>query len=495
MTTTVDNSAEAPAPHGDYALKTGLFLVAMVAVTLYLVFSSARSSPGGLFEDCCAILLIWVTAVPTWQFIVSRRRTTPFFAAVSALYGVYFGVPRFNDRPLFGVEKWEPPAESVAPALAVALLGVTALTVAYQLGGPLVRRVPRMTRALDLRRALPLFLGATSISVALRLATARVEIPMSVQQPLVVVQAVGEMCMAGMLLAYLRGQLPRSQQFFLIAVIGVQVASGVLTGVLANALWPVFALFFVYAWEKRRLPAGAILAMAIVFVPINAAKHEFRERYGVNTSDVAAETVLARANGFVSAIEHTAENMTVREMLDVTGGRLGLLATLAVVVYQTPSRVPYWDGYSYQDIPWHFIPRFLVPSKPAISFGQEFPRRYGLIDYENVDTAFNFPQLVECYANFGIAGVVAGMALFGIIYRLMDHSLAASSGGILIAAVLYSHLLNIETDFADVFGGLPLLILVLYAFLRILPGDASAHPEGAVQDTAALSLPVRDLDA
>jgi hypothetical protein len=303
------------------------------------------------------------------------------------------------------------------------------------------------------------------------------------------------MCQAGMLLAYLRGLLPRSQQLFLIGVITVQLVSGILTGILANALWPVFGLFFVYCWERRRLPLGVILAMAIVFVPMNAAKHEFRARYGLQASDIAGQTVLARAGGFVVALKHTTESMTVREMLDVTGGRLGLLATMAVVVYQTPSRVPYWEGYSYQDLLWHSIPRLLVPSKPAVSFGQEFPRRYALIDYEDVGTAFNFPQMVECYANFGIAGVGVGMIIFGLVYRLMEYSLVVNTTGILIATVIYSHLTNIETDCADVFGGLPLLVLVLYGFLRILPSEATSPDRSDEGTTIPAPEPLNTLDS
>ena len=121
--------------------------------------------------------------------------------------------------------------------------------------------------------------------------------------------------MAGLLLAYLRGLLARWQQFFLIGIIAIQVFSGVLTGLLANGLWPLLSIFFAYAWERRRLPVGIILAAVIVFVPMNAAKHEFRERYGVQASEMTGQTVFRRADGFALAVQHTVQQMTVREML------------------------------------------------------------------------------------------------------------------------------------------------------------------------------------
>jgi hypothetical protein len=463
----------------------------MVGMTLFLAFSPGRSSPGDPFDDCCALALMWVAALPTWQFFVSRRRTTPFFAAISALYGTYYGLPRFSDRPLFGIEKWEPPAESVRPALVIALVGVILLFVGFHIAGPFLRRVPRMTRAIDLKRALPMFVATCSVSLLLRLATARLEVPKTLEQPLVLAQAIGEMCMAGLLLAHLRGLLARWQQLFLAALIAVQVLSGILTGLLANGLWPLLSIFFAYAWERRRLPFGIILATVIVFVPMNAAKHEFRELYGVQASEMTGQTVFRRADGFALAVRHTMEQMSVREMLAVSSGRLGLLATMAVVVYQTPARVPYWDGYTYEDVLWHSIPRLLVPSKPAISFGQEFPRRYGLVDYENVDTAFNFPQMVEWYANFGVVGVVFGMMFFGCLYRVLDYSFTLNTGGILIAATVYSHLLNIETDFADVFGGMPILISLLYVFVRVLPSETADSAPLQAPDLAVPSAPLR----
>jgi hypothetical protein len=456
----------------DVALRTTLFVAGMVAATLYLVFSVARSTPGGILEDVYALLLLWVAAVPTWQFFVLRRRTTPFFAAICAIYGLYFGLPRFNERPLYTFETWQPPYEAVGPALAVALVGVSALVVGFHISGPLLRRVPRMTRAVDLTRALPLLLVGSSISVALHLGGRAV--PTGLIQPLLVIQAIGEMCMAGMLLAHLRGLLPRRHQVFLVALVVVQLLSGLLSGALANALWPVAGLAFVYAWERRRLPITPMLVMIIAFVPLNAAKQEFRARFGPHTSGGPSPTVVQRANGFISATTHVLEDMSFGEMRDISDQRLAHLAELAAVVYQTPSRVPYWDGYSYRDLLWHFVPRLFVPDKPMIEMGQEFPKRYAFLNYEDVGTSFNLPQLVECYVNFGVVGVVFGMAFIGMIYRLMDHSFVVNSGGVILASTLYSRLLNVESHFASVFGSLPLFALILYGFLRLLPSEESS---------------------
>ena len=73
--------------------------------------------------------------------------------------------------------------------------------------------------------------------------------------------------------------------------------------------------------------------------------------------------------------------------------------------------------------------------------------------------------------------VVFGMMFFGCLYRVLDYSLTLNTAGILIATTVYSHLLNIETDFADVFGGMPILISLLYVFIRLLPGEVAGAPQ------------------
>ena len=60
------------------------------------------------------------------------------------------------------------------------------------------------------------------------------------------------------------------------------------------------------------------------------------------------------------------------------------------------------------------------------------------------------------YANFGPWGVLVGMTLLGLVYRLLHACLnhaQAGDGGLLVAGVTFRTLLNIESDFTLVFGG------------------------------------------
>jgi hypothetical protein len=83
----------------------------------------------------------------------------------------------------------------------------------------------------------------------------------------------------------------------------------------------------------------------------------------------------------------------------------------------------------------------------------------------------NFQQLVEMYANFGTWGVVLGGIILGFLYKLLTEvgdGPAVDDGAKLIAAHIFVGLLNIESNFALVFGGLVYLVLLNVLVLKIL---------------------------
>jgi hypothetical protein len=128
-----------------------------------------------------------------------------------------------------------------------------------------------------------------------------------------------------------------------------------------------------------------------------------------------------------------------------------------------------------------FVPRVLWPDKPTKELGQAFGHRYGYIGANDLGTAINLPFLVEFYANFGIAGVILGMCLIGLIYYALQR--AVNSPGqdtlhSLVGVVILVPLINIESDFSLGFGGLILNGAALWFVLRTIrrSGLASMRP-------------------
>ncbi len=90
------------------------------------------------------------------------------------------------------------------------------------------------------------------------------------------------------------------------------------------------------------------------------------------------------------------------------------------------------------------------------------------------------------YANFGTYGVICGMFMIGLIYRFLYGVLNHGKGGdgtVLIAASTFRVLLNIESDFSLIFGGIlqnaVLLYVVLYLLAARRRGDSL--PEAGAQ--------------
>jgi hypothetical protein len=144
----------------------------------------------------------------------------------------------------------------------------------------------------------------------------------------------------------------------------------------------------------------------------------------------------------------------------------------ADVVSRTPSEVPYWNGYTYTSLIGSFVPRMLWPNKPTKVIGQAFGHRYSYLYYTNLTTSINLPFLVEFYANFGIIGVLIGMGIVGIIYRVLDELINDPEQDLLaslIGVIVLVPLLMLESDFSLTFGGLILngvALLILNGLIR-----------------------------
>jgi hypothetical protein len=103
--------------------------------------------------------------------------------------------------------------------------------------------------------------------------------------------------------------------------------------------------------------------------------------------------------------------------------------------------------------------------------GQDFGHRYGYLDSWDTWTSINLPFLVEFYANFGEIGVLIGMVIVGVLYRLLDNDLNRPGQPLQVticSLVLLVPLLNIESDFSLVFGGLFMNGVALWGLLIAL---------------------------
>ena len=128
-------------------------------------------------------------------------------------------------------------------------------------------------------------------------------------------------------------------------------------------------------------------------------------------------------------------------------------------------------GESYRPLVGAAIPRVLWPDKPIEDTGFRFGERYGFLKQSDHRTSLNLPWIVELRANFGIAGVLGGMALFGLLMALLDRVLNRPGARVPEAAVgigLIAPLVYPESNFSVMTGSLP-LALIAFAVWFSLP--------------------------
>lgn len=104
---------------------------------------------------------------------------------------------------------------------------------------------------------------------------------------------------------------------------------------------------------------------------------------------------------------------------------------------------------------WNLIPRFIYPSKPITGGSSDLARDYGGLFIEE-GTSVGIGSIAEFYINFGYAGAVICMALFGGLYglvmgRMFRHPLQPF--GYIYAALTFVSVIRPEINLADSFGG------------------------------------------
>jgi hypothetical protein len=235
----------------------------------------------------------------------------------------------------------------------------------------------------------------------------------------------------------------------------------------------VIFLLFIYCYFRKKLPWNTIVFMALLFILVSAVKADFRSflRQGRYVGENPAEKSLSLAR-----LALTKKEVLSKGYLLATQRISHNLMSFAHVVDFTPGVVPYWRGESYRGLLWAPLPRVLFPAKPKLELGQAFGHRYSFLRTDDLSTSWNLPQLVEMYVNFGLLGVIAGMFIIGIIYRLLFemfcHS-ASGQGGLLIGVFIFTKLAIIESDFATIFGNIAFYIILLVVINKLMQSKTS----------------------
>jgi hypothetical protein len=434
--------------------------------------------------------ILWVLCLaPAWFYLGSPpgvRRPIPFLPIIGALYGLYYALPAalgaFNQHYKITVS----PGIDYNEAVFAAFLGWLMLGVGYW-GALLLLPNRRSIIVRSSEKSWQLYgIVLMLVGLALEIGQHLHPIPIEIAGVLRFVSMLGWFGSALLITLSTRGRLSPIRRF--VTYMGVAtfvllaLAGGLISGV---AFYGVVVLTAVWI-GRGRLSFGWItgaVVSAVLLISLRGVTDDYRrivwyqDEGGSQVENAQLFfTLLGRsiqADGISGAISQGFEK---------SEGRSANLDVLADVIRRTPSQVRYWGGATYLSLVGSFVPRFLWPDKPTKELGQAFGHRYSYLDPRDARTSLNLPILVEFFANFGFLGVVVGMGVVGVVYRLVER--AVNNPGqdeilSLAGIVLMIPLTNIESDLSLAFGGLILNGMAFWLVLRTIrqsaPPDSSCH--------------------
>lgn len=235
---------------------------------------------------------------------------------------------------------------------------------------------------------------------------------------------------------------PRADWIVLCLLVAVDVAFGFASGFKGAFVAGVIMLLICYGKYRPRLPWKPLLVyvvLILVSVPFNLKFRSLaQEKQGEGslalTSQALSQTVSDKGS-------------TSDAIATWAPTRLRQIDNVAVVVRDTPRLHPMLHGRDLLISPAVvLIPRALWPEKPVVATGLDFAREY-LGQRSTVTSSTGVTQIGDLFRNFGLAGVVIGMVLLGMIFGGLSRAVQRTSPtGTLLIAALATVLAQFESD-------------------------------------------------
>ena len=459
----------------------------MLALMCLPLFALAFLPSPLMFEDRLLIGAMWALCFyPALHYLrlpPSRRPPVPFFPFIGLEFALYYAlqgvVGRTNVYGRFDVQRlgFTLTADMYSQPIMLLLIGWVLLLVGYYLVGGMVSSAPKLRRREWATEDLARWgFRILVFGIAIEMLQRMLGNPMVIRGMLYFGGTLSLLALSLLTILSVRRQLTHSQRiaFYVAAAILIFFRAG--TSATAQLVIVTLTIMFSVWIGGGRLSARWIwtgVAAAMLFVSVRGVANEHRKMevsVGAGEQAPMLERSTAIFGLLVDRVETDGVAGTVIGGWETVAARAALLDLFTDVVRQTPATVPYWEGATYLSLIGAVVPRFLWPDKPVKITGYLFGQRYHYLRQGDFTTTINMPYLVEFYANFGVMGVYLGMLLVGVIYRLVERVVNVPGQSLLRTVVgigILLPLINIESDFSVVFGGLFLTGAALYVVYRV----------------------------
>jgi hypothetical protein len=455
--------------------------------------------PSKLFmSDRLLAGLAWLLCLwPAWAYVTTapgKRRPVPFLPVIGFIFGSYFPLQIvLGSTDVYGrfeIEAYVPELEPAlySSAISIVLGGWVMTLFGYWLVAGRVDRAGRQQAAEDLRvpRLTAFAFGTLLLALVVEIVKRTIPLSGPVRGMLYFVSSLTGLALALLIALAVQRRLSPRWRWALFAGIAATLILQASTGASAVVMITVITIGMAVILAGGKLTwrwvavglGGVMLFAAMRGVALEHRRATALAGQGAGTASSALLLAL-----IAQRVQDEGVVPTVAAGLEVASTRSALTDLLADVIRQTPSIVPYWRGETYKSLIGAFVPRAFWPDKPIKTLGYDFGHRYGYLRSDDFTTTINLPFLVEFYANFSTTGVVVGMFLVGLIYGVLDRRFnnpGQSTLRSMLALGLMIPLINIESDFSLVFGGLFITGTTLFVLYRI------------ARDSGSVALRVRD---
>ena len=452
--------------------KAGFLVSLIISLVVWVFLYNQGVNKASSQEIGLASALYVLCIFPILSYIRTRESSIPYVPMMAILYFFHNGLGIFTQYDLFLFHSLSP--TTIIKTQNLALVGLLSFLISFY-GYPRIlieSLFPHLSIPLDTSKSyrfairifimafIMLYLAVTYPTMAGGSLKHFLE-----QLPLVSISI--------FYLMQLRGHLKLQGKFLLwFVILPFRFLHTLGTGGFAIVAYDTSVVYFIYLFVRHKIPwLSLVIVLPLLFFTWSA-RDDFRTQvfYGGRYSGLNS---YQKSFFYVKMIYERATNKvttdTHQNAYDRLATRTNHLVTFVKTVELTPSRIPYWGGYTYSTLAYGLLPRFLFPFKPKKVTGQDFGHRYRFLNPRDKTTSYNLPLVVEMYINFGPAGVVLGMFIFGLVvralYALINHP-QCGDGGFIIGAALCSSILNIESDFSLIFGNLFQYTVLYYIFLK-----------------------------
>jgi hypothetical protein len=221
----------------------------------------------------------------------------------------------------------------------------------------------------------------------------------------------------------------------MILLIPPSMAFNFFTGSKGLFFAPLAMVAMAYIVVRRRLQVRWILVAWLAFVLFYPIA-DYHRRVILKDNSLGAAYAIRRPVEVMTRIGRFAVNLPASEYLrmgtSATIGRFDGLGILAVIMRDCPSRVPFQGGWTIGYIALAYVPRIVWADKPTLSVGGWITDNFLA---RGMRSSTGSTWIGELYFNFGWSGIVVGMLLMGIYFRVL-HEVLFSADSVLAAQVM-----------------------------------------------------------